>query len=341
VRTTQSRRVPRRWAAAFAAGLSLLVGCSGSGPAQFLSLGTAGTGGIYYPLGGALASQMSLADSMRQYTAEVSGGSVENVSRLQNGQIDLAFALGNTVYEAYNGGQDYDAPVSGLRIVAPLYPNVTHIVVAGTSSARSVADLAGGTVSVGPAGSGTEQMSRQILDAYGLSYDDVEVRYLSFSESATALKDGAIDAALISVGYPAAAVLEATTTAGARLLPMEAAALARLRENYPYYIPGTIPAGSYPGVDEDIPTAAIFNWIIAMDSLDPDVVDVLLHVVVDERDRLERVHDMARQMDMSLLADAPIPLHPTTAAWRSANGGVAPGGGDARDGNGAAGEAGG
>ena len=307
--------------------LSMLAGaCSGSGPARFLSLGTAGTGGIYYPLGGALASQMSLVDSTRQYTAEVSGGSVENVSRLQSGQIDLAFALGNTVYEAYNGGQDYDAPVSGLRILAPLYPNVTHIVVSQASSAQSVGDLAGGTVSVGPAGSGTEQMSRQILEAYGLTYDDVEVRYLSFSESATALKDGAIDGALISVGYPAAAVLEATTTAGARILPMEPEAMEFLRERYPYYLEGSIPAGSYPGVEADIPTAAIFNWVIAMDSLDPEVVDVLLQVVVDGRDRLERVHDMAKQMDMSLLGDAPIPLHQTTAAWVAASAGGEGGG---------------
>ena len=293
--------------------------CSGSGPQQFLSLGTAGTGGIYYPLGGALASQMSLLDSLRQYTAEVSGGSVENVSRLQSGQIDLAFALGNTVYEAFNGGQDYEVPVTGLRILAPLYPNVTHIVVSQASTAQSVADLGGGTVSVGPAGSGTEQMSRQILEAYGLTYDDVDVRYLSFSESATALKDGAIDAAIISVGYPAAAVLEATTTGGARLLPMEPEVVATLRERYPYYIPGSIPAGSYPGMEEEIATAAIFNWVIAMDSLDDEVVETLLSVVVDQRDRLERVHDMAKQMDMSLLADAPIELHRGTARWVAAN----------------------
>lgn len=325
---TQSR--PNRKAPLVAGAVfltALTLSCSGSGQTRFLSLGTAGTGGIYYPLGGALASQMSLLDSTRQYTAEVSGGSVENVSRLQSGQIDLAFALGNTVFEAYNGGQDYETPVSGLRILAPLYPNVTHIVVAQGSSAQTVADLAGGTVSVGPAGSGTEQMSRQILEAYGLTYDDVEARYLSFSESATALKDGAIDAALISVGYPAAAVLEATTTAGARILPMDAQAMDFLRERYPYYLAGTIPAGSYPGVETDIPTAAIFNWVIAMDSLDPAVVDVLLQVVVDGRDRLERVHDMARQMDMSLLDDAPIPLHATTAAWVSAQAGGGSGGG--------------
>ncbi|MGI9625929.1 MAG: TAXI family TRAP transporter solute-binding subunit [Longimicrobiales bacterium] len=312
------------WKLCTAAVVLAMVACSGQGQKEFRSLGTAGTGGIYYPLGGALASHMTLADSIRQYTAEVSGGSVENISRLQSGQIDLAFALGNTIYESFSGGQDYDTPVSDLRILAPLYPNVTHIVVAEASSAQSVADLAGGTVSVGPPGSGTEQMSRQILEAYGLDYEMVTARYLSFSESATALKDGAVDAAIISVGYPAAAVLEATTTAGSRILPMDAETVASLQEKYPYYIPGTIPAGSYPGVEEDIPTAAIYNWVIAMESLDPGVVETLLTVVVDGRERLEQVHDMAKQMDMGLLGDAPIPLHESTAAWFRENGGGTP-----------------
>ena len=305
------------WVAGLAGATALA--CSGPGTREFLSLGTAGTGGIYYPLGGALASQLTLMDSTRQYTAEVSGGSVENVSRLQSGQIDLAFALGNTVYEAYTGGQDYEMAVSELRILAPLYPNVTHIVVSEGSAAQSVADLAGGTVSVGPAGSGTELLSRQILEAYGLTYDDVTARYLSFSESATALKDGAIDAAIISVGYPAAAVLEATTTAGARLIPMERERIDALIERYPYYISGTIPGGSYPGVVDDIPTAAIFNWIISTDALSDEVVETLLRVVVDERERLEQVHDMARQMDMSLLQDAPIDVHSATARWVAEN----------------------
>ena len=179
-----------------------LAACSDSASRQFLSLGTAGTGGIYYPLGGAMAARLSISDTLRQYTAEVSGGSVENVNRLRERQTDLAFATGNTVFEAFSGGQDYPEPVSDLRILAPLYPNMTHIVVKRGSTATSLADLAGGVVSVGPPGSGTEQMSRQILEAYGLTYDDVTPRYLSFNESATALKDGAIDAAIISVGYP-------------------------------------------------------------------------------------------------------------------------------------------
>ena len=296
-----------------------LAACSGSAPQEFLSLGTAGTGGIYYPLGGAIAARLSVRDTLRQYTAEVSGGSVENVNRLRERQTDLAFATGNTVYEAATGGQDYEQAVEELRILAPLYPNMTHIVVPRGSTANSLADLAGGTVSVGSPGSGTEQMSRQILDAYGLTYDDVTARYLSFNESATALKDGAIDAAIISVGYPAAAVLEATTTGGARLLPIEADRVEYLRQNYPYYVHGEIPAGTYSGMEGSVPTAGIMNWVIAMSDVPDDVVAGVVHLLTEDRAALAQVHEMVHQIEMATLLDAPIQLHRVTQEWVGAN----------------------
>ena len=301
------------------AALTLTTACSDAGPRQFLSLGTASTGGIYYPLGGAMAARLSVSDPARQYTAEVSGGSVENVNRLRGRQTDLAFATGNTVYEAFSGGQDYPEAVADLRILAPLYPNMTHIVVRRGSTATSLADLAGGIVSVGPPGSGTEQMSRQILEAYGLTYDDVTERFLSFPESATALKDGAIDAAIISVGYPAAAVLEATTTGGARLIAMEPDRVDALRAKYPYYTHGEIPSGIYPGADEVLHTAGVMNWVVAMADLPDEVVAGVLRLLTDERADLAQVHDMVHQIHMEALGDAPIALHGVTQAWVGAN----------------------
>ena len=300
---------------AAALGAGTLAACGDGGARQFLSLGTAGTGGIYYPLGGAIAARLSVRDTLRQYTAEVSGGSVENVNRLRTRQTDLAFATGNTIYEAATGGQDYEAPFRQLRVLAPLYPNMTHIVVSRSSDAASVADLAGGVVSVGAAGSGTEQMSRQILEAYGLTYDDITPRYLSFNESATALKDGALDAAIISVGYPAAAVLEATTTGGARLLSMDEDRVLFLQERYPYFISGAIPAGAYPGVDEPIHTAAIMNWVVGLSDLSPEVVDLVLDVLSGDQGELAQVHEMVNQIDMDSLADSPIELHETARIW--------------------------
>ncbi len=309
-------RLTRTLAPALTALTLTLTGCGGGeGGLAFLSIGTAGTGGIYYPLGGALASRLSLADSARRYTAEVSGGSVENVNRLAAGQIDLGFTLAVTAYQAYHGEGDFSAPVPQLRAVAPLYPNLAHILVPRGSRAASVADFRGLRVSVGAAGSGTEQMARHILEAHGLTYDDIEPRYLSFNESASALRDGAIDAAIFSVGYPAAAVLEATTTAGVRLLPVAPEVTERLRAEHPYYARGEIPAGAYRGVDAPVPTVVVLNWIVATESLPDDVVTALLNILDRERVALEQVHEMARQIDLTRLPDAPIPLHPAAQAW--------------------------
>ena len=296
----------------------LLLACGGGsgGGREFLSFGTAGTGGIYYPIGGALASRLSIGDSTRQFTAEVTGGSVENVNRLREGQIDLGFALAITVFEAFHGGQDYETPFQELRVVAPLYSNLIHVLVPRGSSATSLAELAGGRISVGSAGSGTEQVARQILEAYGLTYEDVDARYLTFSESAASLRDGAIDAAIISVGYPAAAVLEATTTGGGRLIPIEVERIESLKELYPYYSVGQIPAEAYPGVTEDIPTIAMMNWVVARDDLDGDVVHALLSILRDDKETLAKVHEMAGQIDLEKLAEAPIPLHAAVGTWR-------------------------
>jgi len=268
-----------------------------------------------------LASRLSLADSSRQYTAEVTGGSVENVNRIIAGQIDLGFALSVTAFEAYHGGPDFPEPTADLRVVAPLYANISHIVVPASSSAQSLDDLRGKRVSVGSAGSGTEQVSRQLLEVYGMTYYDIEPRYLSFTESSAALSDGAIDAAIMSVGVPAAAVLEAATTRGVRLLPMSPAKMAELRALYPYYSAGVIPAGAYPGVEEAVPAAAMMNWIVAKADLDDDVVRAVLNILGPGRVSLEQVHDMARQIDLATLVDAPIPLHALTQAF--VEGGVA------------------
>lgn len=296
-----------------AAAVASLVGCGGDGaPRRFLSIGTGGTGGIYYPLGGALASRLSVADSTRQYTAEVTGGSVENVNRVLAGQIDLGFALSVTAFQAHGGVGDFADAATGLRIVAPLYPNMTHILVPGSSTATSLGELRGRRVSVGSAGSGTEQIAKQLLALYGLTYDDVDARYLTFSESAAALRDGAIDAAIISVGYPASAVLEATTTGGVRLLGMDPADVERLRVDHPYYASGMIPAGTYPGVDADITTVAMMNWVVGAETLEDEVADALLNILAVDRVSLEQVHEMAAQIDLASLEDAPIPLHAAT-----------------------------
>ncbi|MDT8342071.1 MAG: TAXI family TRAP transporter solute-binding subunit [Longimicrobiales bacterium] len=293
----------------------LLGGCEAASDRDFLSLGTGGTGGVYYPLGGALANRLSLADSTRRYTAEVSGGSVENVNRVLAGQVDLGFALSVSIREAVDGGA---VGAGRLRVVAPLYPNLVHVMVREGAGIGALAELAGKRVSVGSPGSGTEQTARQLLAVAGLDYDGVDERFLSFSESAAALRDGAIDAAILSVGFPASAVLEGTTGGGVGLLALSEDEVAALTGAYPTYQGGYVPPGVYPGVGAPIRTVAMMNWVVARDDLPGDVAEHLLNILAGSGVSLGEVHEMARQIDLNALGRAPAPLHPASEAWRAA-----------------------
>ena len=288
-------------------------GASGS---RFMSFGTGGTGGIYYPLGGAIASLLSLADSNHQFTAEVTGGSVENVNRVARGEMDLGLSMMTTIHRAYSGGPDFPEPLSRLRLVAPVYPNRVHIVAARNSPVQSVADVRGRRVAVGSPGSGTEQVAREVLAAYDLTYDDIDVRYLSFRESSDALRDRAVDVAFFAAGYPVSAVLEVMTSRAARLLPIDREHQQVLTERFSYYRNGLIPSDAYPGVEDDVPTIMVMNWIVGREDLDPSVVRLMLDLLRNNRADLERVHEISRQIDLDfLLESTSIPFHAETERW--------------------------
>lgn len=293
----------------------LLVACSPDGARRFASIGTGGTGGIYYPLGGALARMLGEALPEVTFTAEVTGGSVENLNRVAAGQIDMGMAIGTTLARALES-EESDR-YRDVRVIAPLYPNTTHVLIRPGAGIASLSDLRGRRVSIGAAGSGTEQLARDLLAAAGVEPDEIEARYLSFGESSSALRDGAIDAAILSVGYPAAAVLEATTTSDARLLDIGPATLAAITERFPYYEPATIPTGAYPGVEADVTTVAVRNWMIGPASLDATFVDALLDILETRGAELARVNEIARQIDPAALRRAPLPLH--DAARRAAD----------------------
>ena len=293
--------------------LALASCADGDTSRRFASLGTAGTGGIYYPLGGALARMIGEAVPGLQVTAEVTGGSVENLNRVAAGEMDIGMAIGTTLVQAARGTDA--GRYSAIRIIAPLYPNVAHILAAPGLAIDLLSEAGGLRISLGAPGSGTEQMARDILAAHGLSVDDIRPQYLSFAESATALRDNAIDIAILSVGYPAAAVLEATTTGGVRLLPIESGPLQALLTAHDYYNDSEIPLGVYPGAAVAIPTASVLNWLFSRDDLADEIVVALLDALRDRTEDLAAVNGVTRQIDLETLARAPLPLHPATIEW--------------------------
>ena len=302
-------------------GLLLCVGltaCSagGSQSVKFLSVATGGTGGVYYPYGGALARLISEKLPGFQATAEVTGGSIDNLKHLQLGRVDLAFTLADTLDEAVRGRGPFEgSPVGSVRTLAVLYTNYTHVVVRQDSGVKRVSDLWGRVVSVGAPGSGTELIADRVLAAGGIdSRKNITRHQLSVAESAAAMKDGKVDAFFWSGGAPTSAILDLAATPGIAiaLVPQDDLLL-KLQNTFSkrLYHLAVIPGGTYRGIDQDVPTVGVENLLVASSSLDDDVVYVIVKLLFDEKAALVAAHPEARHLTPPASADvSPAPFHP-------------------------------
>ena len=218
--------------------------------AQELSIATGGTGGVYFPYGGGLAEVISNHIDGASASAEVTGASVENVALIARGDSDIAIALADTVYGAYNGTGAFEGrQVGELRALASIYPNAVQIVTLADSGISSLDDLRGKRVSVGAPGSGTEVSAQTLLEANGITYDDFDEQRLNFNETADALRDGDIDAGFWSVGPPTSSILNLATTRDITLVPLSSDQIAAAIEVEATFAPYTLREGLYDGVD--------------------------------------------------------------------------------------------
>lgn len=279
-----------------------------------IRIGTGGAGGIYHPLGEALAARLTVADSARTYIAEFTGGSIENLESVAAGELDLGMAIGTTLHAAYNGREGFARPLRNLRVIAPLYANLTQVLARPEAGIAGIADIRGHTVAVGPVGGGTEQVAQQLFEQFGFMPEDVVPQNLNFSDAADALQRREIDAAVLSVGYPAGAVAAALRS-GAILLPIDSTHVARLAERYPYYSLGEIPAGAYPGISAPVPTSSVLNWIVGRADLPDDVVLKVLETLYSSGAQLQRAVGIEAAINLSNLYAAPIDMHPAARAW--------------------------
>ena len=197
-------------------GTAAIVSMGFSMPAaaqQQLSIATGGTGGVYYPMGGGLAEVINNHVAGYFATAEVTGASVENMGLIATGDADLAIGLADTVVQAYSGtGRFEGQQLPMVRGLASLYANMIQIVALESAGIRSLQDLRGKRVSIGVPGSGTEVNASAILEANGITYDDIDEQRLNFNETADALANGDIDAGFWSVGAPNSSILNLSTT---------------------------------------------------------------------------------------------------------------------------------
>ena len=216
---------------------------AGVGEAIDLTFGTGGEAGTYYGFGSVLANFVSNSNDFT-VTAVTSGGSKANIEDMDSGDVQLGFVQSDVMSYGYNGERLFESPVEGFSVVAALYMEQVQIVTTD-SSIKTVADLKGKTVSIGAVGSGVYFNAIDVLDAYGMTEDDIKPVYQSFGDSADSLKDGKIDAAFIVAGAPTTAITDLATAGNVYLVSLDKEHTDSLLDASPFYSAYTIPAGTY------------------------------------------------------------------------------------------------
>jgi len=298
-----------------AAVVAIIPSCSNEARRD-ISIGTGGTGGVYYPYGGGLAEIWSQHVPGVRAVAEVTGASVENVRLAHKGETVIGEIMGDVAHQAYHGqGQFQDNPQEILAL-AVMYPNIMQVVAHRGSAVNSLSQLEGQTVSIGAPGSGTAFMSNLVLEAVGITEDSIRRRRLSFVENANALKDRTIDVGIWCVAPPTSSIMDLATTHRIKIIPFTPDEQKRVTERYSFYSAYNLPAGTYRGMDEPVPTISVWNVIICTADLAEDLVHDLIKVLFEQNDYMQNIHPFARfTTPENTVRHAPIPLHPGTIKY--------------------------
>jgi TRAP transporter TAXI family solute receptor len=295
----------------FAAAAAITASTAVLAAPTFINILTGGTSGVYYPIGVGLSQIYGQIDGART-SVQATKASVENLNLLQAGRGELAFSLGDSVEDAWNGVEEvgFKAPLKKLRAIAGTYPNYIQIVASKESGIKTLADLKGKRISVGAPRSGTELNARAIFAAAGLSYDDMgRVEYLPYAESVELIKNRQLDATLQSSGLGMAAIRDLAATLPLNFVEVPAEVVAKIGR--PSYQPGGIPAGTYEGQDSDVPTVAITNILVTHEGVSDELAYQMTKLMFDNLPRLANAHAAAKDISLETATrNLPIPLHP-------------------------------
>ena len=307
-----ARKLLTGWVAALAV---FAVATTVNAQQTTLAIATGGTGGVYYPLGGGLANILSKTLPNVQATAEVTGGSVDNLKLIGSGQAELAMTMVDATVDAYKGQDKFKGNKIDARTLAVLYPNRMHVVTVEGKGIEKMADLKGKRVSTGSPGSATEVMAFRVIEAAGLDKDkDMRRERLGVAESVNALKDGKIEAFFWVGGIPTAAVTDLGATPGLKLKLIDHADLAE-KMNAKYgnlYAPDAIKAGSYPGQDKDNAQVNVWNILIANAKLSEQMAYDIVKTMFDKKAEWVAVHREAEQLNLEnqSVGKSGVPFHP-------------------------------
>jgi TRAP transporter TAXI family solute receptor len=289
-----------------------------------ISITTGGTGGVYYPLGGGMANILSKYIPGLTATAEVTGGSVDNLRLLGQGKSEVGFSMVDSAWEAAHGEDKFKGNKVDARTLLVLYPNRVQIVALDSSGITRMSDLKGKRVSTGSPGSGVEVVALRMLEAMGLdAKKDIKQERLGASESVNAIKDRKIDAFFWVGGVPTAALTDLAATPGIKMRLIDHADLAdAMNKKYgPLYTKSTIAANSYAGQDKPVQNIDIWNILVTNDKMSDQMAYNIAKTLIEHKPDLVAVHNEAMNIDLKNQAiGSPIPFHPGAATYLQEHG---------------------
>lgn len=300
-----------------AAALLALATGSALAQAQYVTVLTGGTSGVYYPLGVALSQLFTAAMPDAKVSVQSTKASAENLNLIQSGRGEIAFTLGDALSDAWKGSAEagFPKPLNKLRAVAGIYPNYIQIVASADSGIRTLADLKGKRLSVGAPKSGTELNARAILKAAGLGYADLgKVEYLPFGESVELMKNRQLDATLQSAGLGVASLRDLATAMKIVVVPIPGAVVAKVGD--PAYQSVAIPANTYEGQTAEVPTAAVENFLVTSEAVPEAQVYTMTKTIFSHLPALVAAHSAAKAISLdNAVKSLPVPLHPGAARY--------------------------
>ncbi|MCC6197787.1 MAG: TAXI family TRAP transporter solute-binding subunit [Burkholderiales bacterium] len=295
------------------AATALTIACAaGAQQGNRISITTGGTGGVYYPLGGGMASILSKYVPGLSATAEVTGGSVDNLKLINAGKAEVGLSMADAAYEAEQGIDKFKDGKVNVRTLMVLYPNKMHVVTVDGTGITKMSDLKGKRVSTGSPGSGTEIMATRVLEGAGLDIKkDIKQERLGVAESVNAMKDKKIDAFFWVGGVPTAAVTDLATTPGVKIRLIDHAdAVDAMNKKYgPLYVKDTI--AGYKGMDKPSDVAVVWNILVTNDKMSDKMAYDIVKTLWEKKPELVAVHKEAANIELKWQkSGTPVPYHP-------------------------------
>lgn len=276
---------------------------------KFATVATGGASGPYNIIATSLTDLYSKSYGVNSKT-QTTGASVENMNLLKQEKVEMAFVMSDVLSEAINGEGSFTEKVENVQQIAALYPNYVQVVTSGSTGIEKFEDLKGKRIAVGAQNSGVEVNARNLLEAHGITYNDIKVDYLGYAEAADALKSGKLDAAFLTSGIPNSSLMELAQGFDLKIVPIQGAAIEELSKTKNYFITGTIPAGTYKN-EQDIPTAAIMNALVVRADLSEDDVYKLTKTFFENLDTLSNAHQAAKDITIEGAQTGVVaPIHP-------------------------------